>query len=97
MIARQMEDELEPLAVEELDRSELIARIRTLEEQRSVWELRIRACQERESLFLQFVNDMGAVMSATFQAEFDDLARRTQKVEEMMRMIQEMAKMVETV
>ena len=85
MLANEISDECEPMEVDLLDRSELIARIRNLERQRSAWELRIRACQEREELFLSFVNDMGKLITMSLhqrqQALHAEMAMATNLME----------------
>lgn len=95
MLADSLPDECDPTDVAALDRSELIDRVRTLEEQRSMWELRIRIAQERESMYLAFVNDMGTLLAATYQYMHDGISEQARKAEKLIEMIQEMVKKVE--
>lgn len=92
-IAPSIPDIFEPLEVEPLDRSVLIGTIRELERQRSAWELRIRACEEREQLFKMFLNDMGAILAATFQSGHDAVDVQAQRAAELVeQMARTMAK-----
>lgn len=95
MLADSLPDEYEPTDVAALDRSELIDRVRTLEEQRSMWELRIRVCQERESLYLSFVNDMGQFLALTYQGLHDAVSAHAQKAEQLIETIQNTVRKVE--
>ena len=97
MIATELPDELALLDVTGLDRAELIQRIRELERQRSAWELRVRACQERESLFLGFVNEMGQFMAQSFQAQHDTINVVAEKGAQLVAVIQQMVRKVESV
>lgn len=86
-IAPQIPDVCDPMEVETADRSVLIGTIRELERQRSAWELRVRACEEREQLYKMFLNDMGAILAATFQSghdAVDEQAQRAAKLTEQM-------------
>lgn len=78
-IAPEIPDVDEPLAVERLDRAEIISQLRHLESLRSAWELRIRACEEREGLYKMFLKDMGAILAATFQAGHDSVDAHAQR------------------
>lgn len=83
--------------VERADRAELIAHIRELERQRSVWELRVRACQEREDLYKMFIDDMGKIMAATFQAGHDAVDEQAQRAAQLMEQMQLVMARVEDV
>lgn len=66
MLSPSIPDVLPAAAVEQMDRSELIAHIRWLETQRSSWEFRVRVCEEKEQLWKNLLQDMGMVLAATF-------------------------------
>jgi hypothetical protein len=66
----------EPLAVEVMDRSELIAALRELEQQKGVWELRIEACAEREELCRDMVNQCFVLVNNLFKREQVELSNR---------------------
>lgn len=95
MLAHEIPDELEETVVETLDRSELIARVRELERQRSAWELRVRACQERESMYLQFVNDIGTQLYNTYQALHEKVNEQAKIAEAITEAIQTMIRKME--
>ena len=97
MIASQLSDEVEPLDVTGLDRADLIAHIHELERQRSAWELRVRACQERESLYLSFVNDMGTLLAASFEKSHRAAREIESHAAQMMETIQRVMREVEKV
>jgi len=87
MLAPNIPDVLDPAEVERLDRSELIAHIRELERQRSAWEYRVRACEEKEQLWKNLLQDMGLVLAATFQKchqAISDRAEEAAKIAENM-------------
>src|SRR5882757_4039320 len=95
MLANEMSDEIEPAYVAGMDRAELIARIKSLEEQRSAWELRVRACQERESMYTRFLNDMGTRLAGTYQAMHDAVSVEAAQAEGLVEAIKKMMKQVE--
>ncbi len=67
---------LESLPVERMDRSELIAELRSLEQQRSAWEERLNAYAEREELCRDMVRQMFLMVSNLFKREQAELAQR---------------------
>ena len=79
MLAHEIRDILSAFDPVGKDRAELIAHIQELERQRSAWELRIRACEEREQLYKNFLNDMGALLASTFQVMHDATSRQAEK------------------
>lgn len=62
---------LTPGVINTLTQGELIAYIRELERARSLWDARIRLCEEREFMYKRFVNDMAILLAQTFQQEHD--------------------------
>ena len=96
-IAPLIEDVCLPMSVETCDRSDLIAHIRELERQRSAWELRVRACEEREQLWKMFLNDMGAILAATFQAGHDAVSEQANRAAQLTEQLAAVAKKVEDV
>lgn len=83
LVSAAMADEVAPASVEAMDRSELIALVRKLETQRSVWEARLRANEERETLYLTFLNDMGAYLAQTYQGLHDGVSAQARGAEKL--------------
>lgn len=97
MQASQIADVCEPADVTVLDRADLIALVQKLERQRSVWELRIRACEEREQLYLTFMNDMGQFLAETFQVGHDAISQRAAVAESLIEAIRVTVQRVEDI
>lgn len=79
MLAHELRDIIGHFDPVGRDRAELIEHIQELERQRSAWELRVRACTEREELYKTFLNDMGAILAATFQAGHNAVSDNAEK------------------
>ncbi len=97
MLADEMTDELDEATVEELDRAELIALVRRLEHQRSAWEHRIRLCQERESLYKGFVEDIGKLLAVSIQIQTEGTQRVGEQAARLMETIAQVMREVETI
>lgn len=94
-IVYDIPDVYEPLAVERLDRADLIGYIRHLEQLRSAWELRVRQCEEREQLWKMFLSDMGSILAATFQSGIDSIQEQADRAAHLMDQMKHAAKKVE--
>jgi uncharacterized membrane protein YccC len=92
-----MTDELDETEVEGLDRSELIAQLRRLEGQRSAWEMRVRRCQERESLYKGFVEDIAKLLTVSIQLQTEGTKRVGEQAAKLMETIQQVMEQVEAI
>jgi len=79
MLAPSIPDIQEAATVESMDRSELIAHIRELERQRSVWEFRVRVCEEKEQLWKNLMSDMSTVLATTFAKLHESVNQRAEE------------------
>ena len=62
--------------------------VRQLENARSIWESRIRVCQEREFMYKKMVNDMAAFLMATFQNGHETVSENAAKAVELIEAMQ---------
>jgi len=77
-----------PLDVMHCSREELVCYIRQLETSRSIWDLRIRQCEEREFMYKKMVNDMAAFLMATFQNGHETVSENAAKAVELVEAMQ---------
>lgn len=68
MLALTIKDVQQPALVEKMDRAELIALVRKHESMHSQWELRVRKCEEKEQLWKNLMQEMGALLGNTFKS-----------------------------
>lgn len=83
MLSPDIPDIVDMLSVETLDRAELIAHIRYLERLRSVWECRVRVCEEKEQLWKNLLRDMGLILAGTFQNCHNAIIEQAEKAAEL--------------
>ena len=95
MQAHSIPDECEALDVETLDRSEIIAKLRTLEAQRSAWELRIRVAQEREDIWKDCIKELSMILAETFDAGHAAISAQAERAAVFMEELQQISKNVE--
>lgn len=94
-VARDMLDVCTEADVTTLDRADLIRWIRSLEQQRSAWELRIRASQERESLYARFLQDLTNILAASFQVGHEAINTHAERAAQLTEMMGQILKQVE--
>lgn len=58
--------------------------IKQLENARSLWDSRIRVCQEREFIYKKMVNDMAALLMNTFREGHDTVSENAAKATEVL-------------
>jgi hypothetical protein len=95
MLAPSLPDVQAAVIVESMDRAELIAHIRELERQRSVWEFRIRTCEEKEQLWKNMLVDMGKILSATFEKCHKSITDRAEEAAQLAEQLKKIAQHVE--
>jgi hypothetical protein len=95
MKVESMPDFYPPLDVVHRSREELERYIRQLEKARSIWDSRIRVCEEREFMYKTMVNDMAALLAVTFQQGHEAVSENAAKATEMIEAIQNCMKKLE--